>query len=103
MRLLAIVAFGVSALSAPFPSLMHAPAAAEARSYGVCGADTYANSRGNCVHRPVKANRAPAGATARCRDGSYSFSQSRRGTCSWHGGVASPSPRTCLMEKAVRD
>jgi hypothetical protein len=31
---------------------------------------------------------APVGATARCRDGTYSYSQSRRGTCSWHGGVA---------------
>jgi len=31
---------------------------------------------------------APAGATAECRDGTYSFSQSRRGTCSHHGGVA---------------
>lgn len=30
----------------------------------------------------------PAGATARCRDGSYSYSQHRQGTCSWHGGVA---------------
>ncbi|MGN6445408.1 GmrSD restriction endonuclease domain-containing protein [Amnibacterium sp.] len=30
----------------------------------------------------------PAGATARCRDGSYSFSAHRRGTCSHHGGVA---------------
>lgn len=30
----------------------------------------------------------PAGATALCRDGTYSFSQSRRGTCSLHGGVA---------------
>ena len=31
---------------------------------------------------------APDGASAKCRDGSYSFSQSRRGTCSRHGGVA---------------
>jgi hypothetical protein len=30
----------------------------------------------------------PSGATARCRDGSYSFSQHRSGTCSHHGGVA---------------
>lgn len=30
----------------------------------------------------------PAGATARCRDGTYSYSQNRRGTCSHHGGVA---------------
>jgi hypothetical protein len=27
-------------------------------------------------------------ATARCRDGSMSFSRSPCGTCSWHGGVA---------------
>lgn len=31
--------------------------------------------------------RAPAGASAICRDGTYSYSRHRRGTCSWHGGV----------------
>ena len=31
---------------------------------------------------------APPGATARCRDGSYSYSQHHSGTCSHHGGVA---------------
>lgn len=36
--------------------------------------------------RIEKAN--PSGATARCGDGSLSFSASRRGTCSHHGGVA---------------
>jgi hypothetical protein len=30
----------------------------------------------------------PPGATARCRDGSYSYSQHHSGTCSYHGGVA---------------
>jgi hypothetical protein len=30
----------------------------------------------------------PPGATARCRDGYYSFSRHRRWTCSYHGGVA---------------
>jgi hypothetical protein len=30
----------------------------------------------------------PPGATARCRDGTYSYSQHRQGTCSHHGGVA---------------
>lgn len=88
MKLPSIAALAFLALSAPFPSLIHAPSAAEARSYAVCGSDSYINSRGHCVHRPVRANRAPAGATAKCHDGSYSFSQSRRGTCSWHGGVA---------------
>jgi hypothetical protein len=31
--------------------------------------------------------------TARCRDGSYSYSAHRRGTCSHHGGVAVWNPR----------
>lgn len=48
----------------------------------------YINSKGNRVHSPAYAPSIPAGATAKCRDGTYSFSQSRRGTCSHHGGVA---------------
>ncbi len=48
----------------------------------------YINSKGNKVHSPAYAPSKPAGASARCRDGTYSFSQSRRGTCSHHGGVA---------------
>jgi len=51
--------------------------------------DYYTNVDGNSVHRPVEAPSIPAGATAQCRDGSYSFSQHRSGTCSHHGGVAS--------------
>ena len=34
------------------------------------------------------ASSAPPGATARCNDGTYSYSQHRQGTCSHHGGVA---------------
>jgi hypothetical protein len=49
---------------------------------------TYVNSRGQTVKRPESCSSAPQGATARCRDGTYSFSKSRRGTCSHHGGVA---------------
>ncbi len=37
---------------------------------------------------PVPQPSAPAGATARCRDGTYSYSKHRQGTCSHHGGVA---------------
>jgi pyruvate/2-oxoacid:ferredoxin oxidoreductase beta subunit len=51
------------------------------------GDDYYINSKGVRVRRPVRSSSAPAGATARCGDGTYSFSQSRRGTCSHHGGV----------------
>ncbi len=49
-----------------------------------CGADYYVNSSGNCVHRPSDN---PSGATALCKDGTYSYSQHRSGTCSGHGGV----------------
>jgi resuscitation-promoting factor RpfB len=49
---------------------------------------TYRNSQGQTVKRPERCSSAPEGATAQCRDGSYSFSRSRRGTCSHHGGVA---------------
>ncbi len=49
----------------------------------------YTNTYGNTVHSPAYSDSVPAGATAECRDGTYSFSQSRRGTCSRHGGVAS--------------
>jgi hypothetical protein len=51
----------------------------------------YTNTYGNTVHSPAytQDNSVPAGASARCKDGTYSFSQSRRGTCSHHGGVAS--------------
>ena len=61
-----------------------------ATTSGPCAADYYRNSNGVCVHRPIKTQNTsvPNGATARCRDGSYSFSQHRRGTCSHHGGVA---------------
>jgi len=49
---------------------------------------TYVNSKGKTVRRPENCSGPPKGATAQCRDGSYSFSRSRRGTCSHHGGVA---------------
>ncbi|WP_332876320.1 DUF3761 domain-containing protein [Massilia sp. S19_KUP03_FR1] len=53
--------------------------------------DHYQNTDGQTVHSPAKAveNQIPDGASAKCRDGTYSFSQHRRGTCSHHGGVSS--------------
>jgi hypothetical protein len=52
-----------------------------------CPADEYLNVSGHCVPRPEFRRQAPRGATAKCRDGSYSFSEHHRGTCSHHGGV----------------
>jgi len=49
---------------------------------------TYVNSKGQTVPRPENCSAPPKGASAQCRDGTYSFSKSRRGTCSHHGGVA---------------
>jgi hypothetical protein len=53
-----------------------------------CAGDYYRNSDGNCVRRPEQAATPPSGATAQCKDASYSFSRHRQGTCSGHGGVA---------------
>ncbi len=53
-----------------------------------CGNGTYVNSAGNTVCSPYSSPSPPEGATAQCGDGTYSFSQSRSGTCSHHGGVS---------------
>ncbi len=57
-----------------------APAASSSSTGG-----GYMNSAGSHIPSPSSS---PAGASAQCADGTYSYSQSRRGTCSHHGGVA---------------
>lgn len=49
----------------------------------------YRTRDGQEVHSPAKStnDQVPAGASAKCWDGTFSFSQHRRGTCSHHGGV----------------
>lgn len=61
-----------------------APQAATSQGRG------YINSQGEWVPSPTRTadGKPPAGATAHCRDGTFSFSRSRQGTCSHHGGVA---------------
>jgi hypothetical protein len=51
---------------------------------------SYVNRDGESIHRPAHtvSGAAPAGASAQCRDGSYSFSTHHQGTCSHHGGVS---------------
>jgi hypothetical protein len=50
----------------------------------------YLNKKGITVHSPAhsQSGAVPTGASAQCRDSTYSFSQTHRGTCSHHGGVA---------------
>jgi hypothetical protein len=55
---------------------------------GAVSERSYRNVDGELVPSPVFSKTAPAGASAKCRDGSYSFSRHRQGTCSHHGGVA---------------
>jgi hypothetical protein len=72
----------------PMPVVVAPAPDSQLQGSGSCAADYYRNSSGNCVHRPEQASARPAGATAKCTDGAYSFSQHRQGTCSGHGGVA---------------
>lgn len=79
--------------TAPNDTTSQAPAAtapAPAASASSAPNDSYTNTDGNTVPspQPTPDNSIPTGATAQCRDGSYSFSQHHQGTCSHHGGVA---------------
>jgi hypothetical protein len=69
----------------PAPTPTPTPPASSSSSAG-----TYTNVDGNTVQSPTQSTdgSVPAGATARCGDGSYSFSQHRSGTCSHHDGVS---------------
>lgn len=75
--------------SAPPRKARIATRAPHKREFGFPEGRHYVNVDGNSIRSPVRASSRPAGATARCRDGSWSFSQHHRGTCSHHGGVAS--------------
>ena len=50
----------------------------------------YVNVDGEWVPSPTRTadGQPPPGASAKCRDGTFSFSRHRQGTCSHHGGVA---------------
>nr|WP_299857944.1 DUF3761 domain-containing protein [Sphingomonas bacterium] len=80
------------AIAIAFTGATSADARPHARHYVVHGyggsSDYYTAVSGHRVHRPVQASQAPAGASAQCRDRTWSFSENHRGTCSHHGGVA---------------
>jgi Protein of unknown function (DUF3761)/Protein of unknown function (DUF2510) len=80
----------VAPVTAPAPFVDPAAAGAGSDLGGTgpsCGEGAYRNSKGVCVPSPVAAPAPPAGATARCNDGTWSFSKTHSGSCSHHGGV----------------
>lgn len=74
----------------PIPTKIIYPTVTRIQSSNLGNSNYYTNTDGNEVHSPTNTidNSIPAGATARCGDGTYSFSQNHRGTCSYHQGVA---------------
>ena len=84
LALIGVVAIGFGGPADARPH--HRPAVEPAAD---ASSDYYTNVSGHRVRRPVHARAAPSGASARCRDGTYSFSEHHRGTCSHHGGVGS--------------
>jgi hypothetical protein len=79
----ATTAAATAPAAAPAPSAAMSPAAPAATT---AAKSTPAASKS----APVAAagNSDPTGATAKCKDGTYSKSQHHSGTCSHHGGVA---------------
>jgi hypothetical protein len=80
----------VPAVALLISALLIAPAYAQPVEGQLVTHGSYTNVSGHHVHRPSKSRSGgkPAGATAHCRDGSWSFSEHHSGTCSHHGGVA---------------
>ena len=70
------------------PEIKITPLPAPVTSPNLSNDNYYINVDGNKIHSPAYSDSIPSGASAKCRDGTYSFSQNRRGTCSRHGGVA---------------
>ena len=91
VHLLGPIALAIGVVAAPQSGLArfhHHPIFRRAHGTGGNGDEYYTATSGHRVHREVRASNAPTGATARCRDDSWSFSENHRGTCSHHGGVA---------------
>ena len=88
------LALGIAAAKPPAPSASAAstvgPAPATPQEPQLVEHGHYTNRSGAVVHSPAHTvtGHAPAGASAKCRDGTFSFSQHHQGTCSHHGGVA---------------
>ena len=75
---------GVQKPSTSKPAAAATPAAAAATTPAAAKSSTASKS----APTATASNTDPTGATAKCKDGTYSKSQHHSGTCSSHGGVA---------------
>lgn len=94
MRLIALTAFaGLLTTAAHADTMKNCAAAWKAKTPDAVGAGSYKAWSDICltnkytVDLPAPAA-APVGATAQCKDGTYSKSKTPSGRCSGHGGVA---------------
>ena len=100
MRTLAalIVALGFVATAAVADTMTNCGAAWSAMSAADKAKTTYAAYSKICLAADYKvsaassAAAAPAGATGKCKDGSWTTAATHRGACSHHGGVANWLP-----------
>jgi len=81
------ISYGTQSYTASTPTLSY-PTYPSYSTSVLSNNNYYVNSVGNTVHSPAYSVSIPSSASARCGDGTYSFSQSRSGTCSHHGGVS---------------
>jgi len=96
MRLIALAAFvGLLTTAAHADTMAHCAAAWKTNTPVATAAGSYQAWSKTCLAKgytvPTEAgtmNLIPAGATAQCKDGTYSTSKTAKGRCSGHGGVA---------------
>ena len=92
MRLIAIAAFaGLLATAAHADTMQHCAAAWKAKLPAATITGSYKTWSAKCLAKDytviATVPTAPAGATALCKDSTYSTSKTASGRCSHHGGV----------------